>query len=75
MERNVRNLSLGISAQRSSSLYDNKKDNIFALSLSVPLGNPALSTRLRFTATHADPAGTTAVPVSVVICGTGESFL
>ncbi len=55
-----RNLSLGISAQRSSSLYDNKKDNILALSLSVPLGNPALSTRLRFTATHADPAGTTA---------------
>lgn len=55
-----RNLSLGISAQRSSGLYDNKKDNILALSLSVPLGNPALSTRLRFTATHADPAGTTA---------------
>lgn len=55
-----RNLSLGISAQRSASLYDNKKDNILALSLSVPLGNPALSTRLRFTTTHADPAGTTA---------------
>ncbi len=55
-----RNLSLGISAQRSSSLYDSRKDNLLALSLSVPLGNPALSTRLRFTATHADPAGTTA---------------
>ena len=55
-----RNLSLGISAQRSASLYDNKKDNILALSLSVPLGNPGLSTRLRFTTTHADPAGTTA---------------
>lgn len=63
-----RNLSLGISAQRSSGLYDNKKDNILALSLSVPLGNPALSTRLRFTATHADPLAPLPVPVSVVIC-------
>ena len=63
-----RNLSLGISAQRSSGLYDNKKDNILALSLSVPLGNPALSTRLRFTATHADPLAPPPVPVSVVIC-------
>lgn len=55
-----RNVSLGVSVQRSSSLYDDKKDNVLAMSLSVPLGNPALSTRARFTTTHADSTGTTA---------------
>ncbi|STD24558.1 P pilus assembly protein, porin PapC [Enterobacter asburiae] len=55
-----RNVSLGVSVQRSSSLYDDKKDNILSMSISVPLGNPTLSTRARFTTTHADSTGTTA---------------
>lgn len=54
------NVSLGVSAQRSTSLYDNRKDNIVALSVSVPFGNPQLATRARFTTTHADSTGTTA---------------
>lgn len=55
-----RNVSLGVSVQRSASLYDNKKENLLALSLSVPFGNPQLATRARFTTTHADSSGTTA---------------
>lgn len=55
-----RNVSLGVSVQRSASLYDNKKENLLALSLSVPFGNPQLATRARFTTTHADSTGTTA---------------
>lgn len=54
-----RNVSVGLSFQRSTSLYDNKKDNIVSLSLSVPLGNPAYSTRVRYSGTHADSTGAT----------------
>lgn len=54
-----RNVSVGLNFQRSTSLYDNKKDNIVSLSLSVPLGNPVYSTRVRYTGTHADSAGAT----------------
>nr|VUD29371.1 Uncharacterised protein [Raoultella sp. NCTC 9187] len=44
----VRNVSVGVSVQRSTSLYDNHKDNIVAMSLSVPFGNPQQATRARF---------------------------
>jgi outer membrane usher protein len=54
-----RNVSVGVSAQRTTSLYDNKKDTILAMSLSVPLGNPQLSTRARYSATSSDAGGTT----------------
>lgn len=54
-----KNVSLGVSAQRSTSLYNNHKDNILAMSISVPFGNPQLATRARFTATRADASGTT----------------
>ncbi len=71
-----RNLSLGISAQRSSGLYDNKKDNILALSLSVPLGNPALSTRSPF---YRYPCGSRwhhrQYRCQWLSAGAGESFL
>jgi len=54
-----RNVSVGLNFQRSTSLYDNKKDNIVSLSLSVPLGNPAYSTRVRYNGTQADSTGAT----------------
>ncbi|MBF7956845.1 fimbria/pilus outer membrane usher protein [Rahnella victoriana] len=54
-----RNVSVGLNFQRSTSLYDNKKDNIVSLSLSVPLGNPAYSTRVRYSGTQADSTGAT----------------
>ncbi|MEG5550144.1 fimbria/pilus outer membrane usher protein [Enterobacter wuhouensis] len=52
-----RNVSLGVSLQRATSLYDNQKDNILAMSVSVPFGNPKLATRARFTTTQADSTG------------------
>ncbi len=39
-----RNVSLCVSVQRSASLYDDKKITL-AMSLSVPLGNPAVDPR------------------------------
>lgn len=52
-----RNVSIGLNFQRSTSLYNNKKDNIVSLSLSVPLGNPSLATRVRYGVTRADSTG------------------
>lgn len=54
-----RNVSVGLNFQRSTSLYDNKKDNIVSLSLSVPLGNTVHSTRVRYSGTNADSTGAT----------------
>lgn len=55
----VQGVSVGVSYQRSSNLYDSKQDNILAMSLSVPFGQPQLATRARFTTTHSDSTGTT----------------
>lgn len=55
----VRSASLGVSFQRSTSLYDDSKDNILALSVSIPFGNPKNSTRARFSTTQGKSAGTT----------------
>ena len=55
----LRSASLGVSFQRSTSLYDDSKDNILALSLSIPFGNPKNSTRARFSTTQGKSAGTT----------------
>ncbi len=54
-----RNVSVGVNVQRSTNLYDNKKNNILSLSLSVPLGNPTLSTRARYSMAHSGSSGTT----------------
>ena len=54
-----RNVSLSLSLQRSSNLYDDQKDNLLAMSISVPFGKPSLATRTRFTTTHSDTPGTT----------------
>ena len=54
-----RNVSLGVSLQRSTSLYDNQKDTLLAMSLSLPFGNPSLATRARVTTTQAGSGGTT----------------
>lgn len=53
-----RHVSVGASFQRSGNLFDNQKENLFALSLSVPFGTPQLATRARFTTTHAGSTGT-----------------
>ncbi len=44
----LRNLTWGVNYQQSTMLFDSKKDNIIALSLSVALGKPANLTRLRY---------------------------
>lgn len=54
-----RNIALGVSFQRSTSLYNNQKDNLLAMSVSMPFGRSALATRARFTTTHSDSMGTT----------------
>lgn len=54
-----RSASLGVSFQRSTSLYDDSKDNILALSLSIPFGDHKNSTRARFSTTQGKSAGTT----------------
>ncbi|ELW1647874.1 fimbrial biogenesis outer membrane usher protein [Enterobacter oligotrophicus] len=70
-----RNVSLGVSLQRSTSLYDNQKDNILAMSLSVPFGNPKLATRARFTTTQANSTGnTTSAGVSGYMPGEENLF-
>lgn len=70
-----RNVSLGVSLQRSTSLYDNQKDNILAMSVSVPFGNPTLATRSRFTTTQADSTGnTTSAGVSGYVLGQENLF-
>ncbi|MDN0110391.1 fimbria/pilus outer membrane usher protein [Yersinia mollaretii] len=51
-------ISYGVSYQRSTSLYDSKKDNIFSLSLSLPLGDSAQSTRANYALTNSDSSGT-----------------
>lgn len=56
---NFRSASLGVNFQRSTSLYDDSKDNIVALSLSIPFGNPENSTRARFSTTQGKSAATT----------------
>ncbi|MFK3706473.1 fimbria/pilus outer membrane usher protein [Klebsiella sp. NPDC088457] len=53
-----RHVSVGASFQRSGNLFDNQKENLFALSLSIPFGTPQLATRARFTTTHAGSTGT-----------------
>jgi len=69
------NVSLGVSLQRSTSLYDNQKDNILAMSVSVPFGNPKLATRARFTTTQADSTGnTTSAGVSGYMPGQENLF-
>ncbi len=69
------NMSLGVSLQRSTSLYDNQKENILAMSVSVPFGNPTLSTRARFTTTQADSTGnTTSAGVSGYVSGHENLF-
>lgn len=55
----LRSASLGVSFQRSTSLYDDSKDNILALSLSIPFGDPKNSTRARFSTTQGKSAGKT----------------
>ena len=55
----LKGVSVGVSFQRSTSLYDNERDNILSMSLSVPFGQPQLATRSRFTTTHSDSTGTT----------------
>ena len=50
-------VSYGVSYQRSTSLYDRKKDNIFSFSFSLPLGEPALSTRANYALTNSDSSG------------------
>ncbi|QDW31697.1 fimbrial biogenesis outer membrane usher protein [Yersinia sp. KBS0713] len=50
-------VALGASYQRSTSLHDSKIDNIFSLSLSLPLGDPALSTRANYALTNSDSSG------------------
>lgn len=55
----LRSASLAVSFQRSTSLYDDSKDNILALSLSIPFGDPKNSTRARFSTTQGKSAGTT----------------
>lgn len=54
-----RSVSLAVSVQRSTSLYSNQQENLLAMSLSVPFGNPKLATRARFTTTQANATGTT----------------
>ena len=54
-----RNVSWGLNYQRSTSLYDSKKDNIISFSFSVPLGKLNQATRLRYAMTHSDSAGST----------------
>ena len=51
--------ALGVNFQRSTSLYDARKDSIVALSLSVPFGQPKNATRARFSTTQAKSAVTT----------------
>lgn len=55
----IKGASVGLSFQRSTSLYDSQQDNILAVSLSVPFGSPQLATRARFTTTQADSTETT----------------
>lgn len=55
----VSNVSLGVGFQRSTSLFNSHKDNILAMSLSVPFGNPQLATRARFSTTRAGSTGAT----------------
>lgn len=52
-----RNFSTGLSLQRSTSLNNNKQDDIISLSVSLPLGRPALATRARYSMTHANSSG------------------
>ena len=54
-----RSASLGVSFQRSTSLYDDSKDNILALSLSIPIGASENATRARFSTTQGKSAGAT----------------
>ncbi|HDS9360682.1 TPA: fimbrial biogenesis outer membrane usher protein [Enterobacter chengduensis] len=54
----LRDVSLGISLQRSTSLYNDRKDNLLTMSLSIPLGNRKYSTRARMSTTHSGSTGT-----------------
>lgn len=54
-----RDVSWGISYQRSNQLLDNKKDNIVSFSFSVPLGATSNATRVRYGVTHSDAIGST----------------
>lgn len=49
----------GVGLQSSSQLGSGKRDNILSLSMSVPLGNPASSTRARYAMTRSNASGIT----------------
>jgi outer membrane usher protein len=55
----LQNITWGINYQQSTMLFDSKKDNIIALSLSVALGKPTNLTRLRYSHTHSTSSGNT----------------
>lgn len=70
-----RRASLGVSFQRTTTLYDDRKDNIVAFSLSIPFGDPASSTRARFSTTQGNSSGTTySGGVSGYVPGTEELY-
>lgn len=70
-----RSASLGVSFQRSTRLYSDSKDNILALSVSIPFGDPKNSTRARFSTTQGKSAGTTySSGVSGYVPGTDELY-
>ncbi|MDU5779504.1 MAG: fimbria/pilus outer membrane usher protein [Pantoea sp.] len=50
-------LSWGISFQHNTTLFDHRKDNVFALSLSLPLGERADSRRVNYSMTHSASSG------------------
>ncbi|HFV9242539.1 TPA: fimbria/pilus outer membrane usher protein [Enterobacter bugandensis] len=54
----LRDISLGISLQRSTSLYNDNKDNLLTMSVSIPLGNRNYSTRTRMSMTNSGSDGT-----------------
>ena len=54
-----RQFSLGVSFQRSAMLFGNQQDNVLAMSLSIPFGNPQLASRVRLASTQARSTGTT----------------
>lgn len=70
-----RRASLGVSFQRSTTLYDDQKDNIVAFSLSLPFGDTRNSTRAHFSTTQGKSAGTTySGGVSGYVPGTDELY-
>lgn len=52
-------IAWGLGLQSSSQLNSSKRDTILSLSMSIPLGNPAWSTRARYAMTQANTSGMT----------------